>query len=107
MNNSTECWINTQLGNICSIVYGKTLPKSNFEKDGYPVFGANGIIGCFHKYLYEHEHVLISCRGAYSGKINFSPPKVFITNNSLVLEISDELLITKKFLYYFLVFLDK
>jgi type I restriction enzyme S subunit len=57
--------------------------------------------------MYEEEQVLISCRGAYSGKINWSPKQSFITNNSLILEIADQQLITKKYLFFSLTNVDK
>ncbi|HGN2510695.1 TPA: restriction endonuclease subunit S, partial [Pseudomonas aeruginosa] len=57
----------------------------------YPVFGGNGLIGFFSEYLYESRQVLVACRGAASGKVNQSPPKAFVTNNSLVLEETREL----------------
>lgn len=91
-----------KLGDVCKIVYGKGLPTKGLKAEGFPVFGANGIIGFNDKYLYEEPEVLISCRGAYSGKINFSPSKCFVTNNSLVLEIKDQELLDKKFLFHIL-----
>jgi type I restriction enzyme, S subunit len=93
-------WVQTKLGTICNIAYGKGLPVKELRTEGYPVFGANGIIGFNNEYLYADPQVLISCRGAYSGKINFSPAKCFITNNSLVVVIIDHQLIFNKFLFF-------
>ena len=58
-------------------------------EDGYPVFGGNGQIGFYSKYLYEEPQILISCRGAASGKVLVSLPKSFITSNSLIIELKD------------------
>lgn len=77
------------LTKILNVVYGKNLPTTNLTSFGFPVFGGNGIIGYYSKFHYENPQVLISCRGAASGKINFSKPQSFITNNSLVIEIPD------------------
>jgi len=90
-----------ELGKVFNITYGKGLPTSKLTKEGYPVFGANGVIGHYTEYKYEEKQVLISCRGAASGKINISPEKCFITNNSLVVESNSDL-IHKKFLYFIL-----
>ncbi|AZI13307.1 restriction endonuclease subunit S [Avibacterium paragallinarum] len=79
------------LNEVCKIAYGKNLPTKQLLDQGYPVFGGNGIIGYFDRYLYEQPQTLISCRGAASGKIMYSAPKSFITNNSLIIE-SNELL---------------
>ena len=95
-------WQLKKLGEVCKITYGKGLSTKELKDSGFPVFGANGIIGFNDKYLYKESQVLISCRGAYSGKINFSPPLCYITNNSLILEIHNEEKMNKNFLYYIL-----
>ena len=77
------------LSSIATIKYGKGLPTKNLLPKGYPVFGGNGIIGCFNKYLYDEPQILVSCRGAASGNILISYPQSFVTNNSLVLELND------------------
>lgn len=101
-------WIFTQLKDIVNIKYGKNLPVKYFIEDGkYPVFGANGLIGYYDKYIYENEQVLISCRGANSGAVNYSPPKCFITNNSLILELIAPNHIHSKILYYILQSVDR
>ena len=102
MNKSFRNWQIKKLGEVCRITYGKGLPTKDLKENGFPVFGANGIIGFNDKYLYEESQVLISCRGAYSGKINFSPPLCFVTNNSLILEIISNEDLDKRFLYYIL-----
>lgn len=78
---------NTQkLGDLCKIKYGKGLPTTKIETEGYPVYGGNGIIGYYHEFMYEESQVLISCRGAASGNVIVSKPHSFVTNNSLILE---------------------
>ena len=68
--------------------------------NGFPVFGANGIIGNYSTFHYETPQTLISCRGANSGEVNMSPPKSYITNNSLILEILDSFLELKNLIFY-------
>jgi type I restriction enzyme S subunit len=72
-----------------NITYGKGLPTEELLPKGYPVFGSNGLIGYYSKYMYEKPQVLISCRGASSGVVNISLPYSFITSNSLICEIDD------------------
>lgn len=74
------------LGTLCNIKYGKGLPISKIVNRGYPVYGGNGIIGYYTEKMYNEPQLLISCRGAASGKVLFSKPNSFITNNSLILE---------------------
>ena len=73
-----------------NVKYGKGLPTDKLTKDGYPVFGSNGQIGYYTSYMYEAPQILISCRGASSGVVNISLPKSFITNNSLICEMTSK-----------------
>ena len=97
-----EGWVKVKLGEITAIKYGKGLPVSQLIDSGFPVFGANGVIGYHDKFSYEDEQLLISCRGANSGTINFSPKKCFITNNSLIVDFIVEPKQLRKTLFYFL-----
>ena len=101
-NHIPKSWESICLGNITHITYGKGLPTKHLLSSGFPVFGANGIIGFYDRYLYEDSQLLISCRGASSGEINFSPPKCFVTNNSLIVDFLFQAKILRKTFYYFL-----
>ena len=91
-------WEFVRLGEIANLVYGKNLPTTKLTATGFDVFGANGIIGKYTSYIYKESQVLISCRGAYSGKANMSPKKCYITNNSIVCELTKSSL-NKNFLF--------
>lgn len=79
-------WKVENLNSIVNIKYGKNLPTNKLTDKGYPVFGGNGIIGYYTEYLYKEPQVLVACRGAASGKVCYTLPNSFVTNNSLVLE---------------------
>ena len=98
------CWVYAP--SMFNIEYGKGLPTKKLCEDGYPVFGANGQIGFYNEYMFEDEKALMSCRGAYSGTMNLSLPKSFITNNSLVIEskLAD---VGVKFVFYLYSALNK
>jgi type I restriction enzyme S subunit len=96
-----ESWEVGHLGDFVNIVYGKNLPTKYLLPAGYPVFGGNGQIGFYNRYLYEKPQVLVSCRGEASGVVNISLEKSFVTNNSLVLEIGKRPEITFEFLKYY------
>lgn len=89
-------WKVQKLNDIFKINYGKNLPTKKILNNGYPVFGGNGIIGYYSNYMYETPKILISCRGAASGKIHISKEKSFVTNNSIVLDEKQ-----KNYFYYF------
>lgn len=71
---------------LASIDYGKEKPKEDLQESGYPVYGANGIIGYTNEYMYENPVVTVTCRGATSGTVNVTKPKSFVTNNSLIID---------------------
>jgi type I restriction enzyme, S subunit len=71
---------------LLDIQYGKGLPTTKLISEGYPVFGANGVIGYYSEYTQEVSRVLMTCRGATCGNINVCEPKSFVTNNSLVIK---------------------
>lgn len=86
-----------------NVKYGKGLPTDKLTKDGFPVFGSNGQIGYYTSYMYDTPQILISCRGASSGVVNISLPKSFITNNSLICEMTNKTESVFEYLkYYFL-----
>ena len=98
-----EVWKKTTLGNISNIkIYQpQTIKPLNFGK--YKVFGANGYIGYYEEYNHNTNQVTISCRGEKSGTVNFVEPFVWITGNSMVLNLDKTSEIIKKFLYYELI----
>lgn len=86
-----------------NVKYGKGLPTNRLTENGFPVFGSNGQIGFYTSYMYDTPQILISCRGASSGVVNISLPKSFVTNNSLVCELTDKTESVFEYLkYYFL-----
>lgn len=96
-------WPTKKLGEICEIYQPQTITSNEIKKDGpYKVFGANGVIGYYHKYNHEDSEVLVTCRGATCGTLNFSEPKSWITGNAMVVKPKDKNL-TKEFLYYLLI----
>jgi len=105
--NLPKSWVWCRLGDITDLPYGKGLAKKDLTVEGYYVFGANGIIGKYSSYLYEDEQLLISCRGAYSGKTNISPKKCFVTSNSLVCEFFNKDLTFYKYFFYSITALPK
>lgn len=87
-----EGWEYINLNSKINFKYGKNLPTDKLLEFGYEVYGGNGVIGYFNQYIYDKPQVMISCRGAASGKIIISKGKSFITNNSIVFEYQDEVI---------------
>ncbi len=96
-----EEWREVRLGEVFKIEQGKTISLKKLKENGYPVFGANGLIGYWDKYMYKDPQVLIACRGSTCGIPNFSLPYSWINNNAMAL-IPKSHSLDKKFLFYFL-----
>lgn len=92
---------NKKLTEICSPKQWKTIAQTEMLDSGYPVYGANGIIGYYDKYNHENPTVLITCRGATCGSLNISKPYSYINGNAMALDnVIDE--VDGKYLCYFL-----
>ena len=96
------CWVKT--GSIFSVEYGKELSSKKLIENGYPVFGANGQIGFYDRYMFEYPKALMGCRGT-CGVMNLSLPKSFVTCNSLIID-GNNINISAKFIYYLYYALD-
>lgn len=94
-----------KLTNICTPKQWKTIPTSELLSIGYPVYGANGIIGYYNTYNHEQAVITITCRGASCGTINITKPKSYITGNAMCLDNVRED-INLKYLYYNLLSFD-
>ena len=90
-----------KLIDICSPKQWKTIPTDELLDDGYPVYGANGLIGYSNVYNHKDSVIAITCRGASCGSVNITPPFSYVTGNAMCL---DELKhnIDINYLYYFL-----
>ena len=91
-----------KLTDICSPKQWKTIPTGELLSEGYPVYGANGVIGYYNEYNHEEPVVAITCRGATCGSINVTVPKSYVTGNAMCLDDVRED-IERDYLYYFLV----
>lgn len=90
-----------KLCEISSLKQWKTISSDMLMEDGYPVYGANGIIGYYKEYNHECETLLITCRGATCGALNICQPYSYVNGNAMALDnLSEDVDI--KYLYYYL-----
>jgi len=101
----TGKWEMRKLGNIASLYQPETISQDSFVSDGYAVYGANGIIGRYHRYNHDTWQTTISCRGN-CGTVNKTEEKSWITGNAMVVNCDANTWIDKLFLYYLLSSLD-
>ena len=62
-----------RLGELCKPKQWKSLKQSDMTEAGYPVYGANGVIGFYHEYNHPDETILVGCRGT-CGEISVCRP---------------------------------
>lgn len=94
-----------KLTKICNPKQWKTIPTSELQKTGYPVYGANGVIGFYSEYNHEEPVIAITCRGATCGTVNLTEPKSYITGNAMCLDSVDKS-VSLKYLFYAMNALD-
>lgn len=90
------------LTDVCRPKQWKTISMQEMKSSGYPVFGANGIIGFYDKYTHEEPTLLITCRGATCGTMNISLPFSYVNGNAMALDNLDSENVDLKFLFYYL-----
>ncbi|WP_350628349.1 restriction endonuclease subunit S [Pseudoalteromonas sp. CAL260-MNA-CIBAN-0059] len=95
-------WEEVALGDIAKIYQSKTISQSKLTSSGYPVYGANGIIGKYSDFNHDTEQVAVTCRGSTCGIVNWTLPKSWITGNAMVVNLDANKSCSKKFIYYLL-----
>ncbi len=65
-------WISTQLGDLYTFEYGKSLTKGARATDGiYPVYGSSGVVGMHDQFLIEGSAIIVGRKGA-AGSVSYS-----------------------------------
>ena len=91
-----------RLVDICNPKQWPTISSKQLQDHGYPVFGANGLIGFFDSFNHPDPTVLVTCRGATCGTINISPPNCYVTGNSMAMDNPNPDLLTTEYLAWVL-----
>lgn len=79
-------WVLCNILNLCSMKQWKTIPTTELLTEGYPVYGANGVIGFYSDYNHEEPTLLITCRGATCGMTNITKGKCWVNGNALAVD---------------------
>lgn len=96
-------WSYASIFEISTPKQWKTVSKKELVNKGYPVYGANGVIGYYNKYTHSEPTLMITCRGASCGNVHKSVPQAYINGNAMSLDnLSNKIEIN--YLYYFLKF---
>ncbi len=97
-------WEEKTIRQVTTNVYQpRTISTEEFAQSGYPVYGANGIIGFYDKFNHETDQITITCRGSSCGTVNLTSGKCWITGNAMVVNVDNvSNNYEKRFLYYLL-----
>lgn len=91
------------LSNIAEIYQPQTISSTELLDNGFPVYGANGVIGYYDSYNHETEQICITCRGNTCGTVNYSLAKSWITGNAMVVNVDNHSdIVCKRFLFHYL-----
>jgi type I restriction enzyme S subunit len=71
MSGLPEGWVETKLGTVLQLNYGKSLPDKVRSGKGYPVYGSNGIIGNHNASLTNGETLIVGRKGSV-GEVHYS-----------------------------------
>ncbi len=93
-------WVTRRLGELANLYQPVTISAREFKEYGYPVYGANGIVGYYDKTNHEAWQVTVTCRGSTCGTVNRTVDKCWITGNAMVLNVDHNSEIYKEFFYY-------
>ena len=93
-------WRSCDLGKIAKLYQPKTITQKQMTSEGYPVFGANGFIGFYGKKNHSTDQVTISARGENAGVTSYVFAPVWITGNSMVINVDKNADIDKHFLFF-------
>lgn len=102
----TDKWITKTLGSIAELYQPQTISAKEFTDSGYPVYGANGIVGFYNKANHTTWQVTVTCRGSTCGTVNRTVEECWITGNAMVINCENNKSIDKQFLYYKLLSTD-
>lgn len=93
-------WEKKLLSDVADVYQPKTISQSMMSDSGYPVYGANGVIGFYQEFNHETEQIAVTCRSSTCGIVNWTQAKSWITGNAMVINTDNYSYVSKKFLFY-------
>ncbi|MGX5692239.1 restriction endonuclease subunit S [Dermacoccus abyssi] len=96
-------WTEVPLQELCRPRQWRALPARDLLDAGYPVYGANGVIGYYHTFTHRDPVIAVGCRGTI-GSVHITRSESFVTSNSMALDELKEDRVDLGFLAHFLQF---
>lgn len=101
-----EDWEVVELGSVARLYQPETISGSDLKDSGFPVYGANGLIGFFDRFNHCESEVIVTCRGSTCGTVNITVPQSWITGNAMVVDTSERKALGKIYAFFLLGFHD-
>ena len=95
-------WVEKPLGVLAYLYQPKTISAKDLTESGFPVYGANGVVGFYYKTNHDTWQVTVTCRGSTCGTVNRTVDKCWITGNAMVLNCDQNTELNKEFFYHLL-----
>ncbi len=93
-------WDVVEFEDVCTLEYGKSLPKSKRIEGEFPVVGSNGITGYHNEFLLEAPSIIVGRKGS-AGEVVFISKPCYPIDTTYYVELKSE--DTKlKYVYYIL-----
>jgi len=99
-------WEVKRLDELASLYQPQTISAQLFTEAGFPVYGANGVVGFYHSSNHETWQVTVTCRGSTCGTVNRTVDECWITGNAMVLNCDSNRSLNKDFFYYLMLAQD-
>ncbi len=92
-------WEVKRLGDVARLYQPETIAQSAFTSDGYPVYGANGVVGRYSRCNHMTSQITVSCRGN-CGTVNRTDGPAWITGNAMVINLDGSPNVNHAFVFY-------
>ncbi len=76
MSGLPKGWVETNLGAVIELKYGKSLPKNDRTSGPFKVYGSNGVVGTNESSITAAPAIIVGRKGSF-GEVNYSLEKCF------------------------------
>lgn len=101
----TGKWKVRRLDELARLYQPETIAQSAFTTEGYPVYGANGVVGRYSEFNHQTRQITVSCRGN-CGTVNRTSGPSWITGNAMVVNLDATPTVHPDFVFYSLCLAD-
>ena len=97
-----EDWDAKTIGSLADLYQPVTISAKQFTEAGFPVYGANGVVGFYGKTNHDTWQITVTCRGSTCGTVNRTVDHCWITGNAMVVNCDSSKSLDKEFFYHLL-----